>query len=215
MKLALPQLALLLLAFQPSTLQAHRAEGLLQATLVEIQPDRVSVEVSLRLGIDIAPAIVRLIDPDGDGVVSDAESAAWAQRFLADQTVSVDGNRLALQNERVHTSPPDETGDGHGEIVIQFDAPLGTFARDRRTIVHVNRYEPIPSSYQCNGLVPKTPSIRIPSHRRDERQQELSLSTEFVSEPKPQVPPAPPWQNRLWLAGLTAVGLVAAAKVRI
>ena len=38
-----------------SSLQAHRTEGLQQSALVELLPDKVSVEVTLLFGIDVAP----------------------------------------------------------------------------------------------------------------------------------------------------------------
>jgi hypothetical protein len=160
-------------------LHAHRLEGLVQSSLVEVLPSHIGVQVTLVPGIDIAPKIKALLDPDGDGESSEIESDAWAELFMARQSVTVDGQSLPLVLRNVRISPLAELAGGHAEIAVNFTADLGKFARGPRTIACANRYEPIPCLYQCSGLVPKAPGVRISSHRRDERQQELTLAAEF------------------------------------
>ena len=201
-------------------LHAHRLEGLVQASLVEVLPSQVGVEVTLVPGIDIAPKVIALLDVNGDGVFSDAESTAWSALLMAAQTVTVDGQSLPLTLQSVRTSPLAEMTGGHGEIVVHFTAGLGTPACGPRTIVCTNRYEPIPCTYQTNGLVPKAPSVRIGSHRRDERQQQLTLAANFTDLALPATHTAnivP--QNRsavtlLWLIGLSIAGAIVAAMVK-
>lgn len=158
---------------------AHRATGLLQASLVDVQPSQVAVEVTLVPGIDIAPKIIALLDRNGDGLFSDAESTAWSAHFLAGQRVTVDGRSLPLKLTGIHASPLMEMIGGHAEIVVSFTADIGNLAQGPHSIVCANRYEPIPCAFQINGLVPKVPGVRIINHRRDERQQELALDSEF------------------------------------
>jgi len=160
-------------------LHAHRLEGLVQSSLVEVLPTQIGVQITLVPGIDIAPRIRALVDPDGDGESSEIESEAWAELFMARQTVTVDGQSLPLVLQKVRSSPLAELAGGHAEIIVNFTADLGKLASGPRTIACANRYEPIPCIYQCNGLVPKAPCVRISSHRRDERQQELTLEVEF------------------------------------
>ena len=182
----------LLLAFA-APLHAHRVEGLLQNSLVEVLPSQVGVEVTLVPGIDIAPKIVALLDADGDGVFSESESAAWSARFMAAQSVTVDGQSLPLKLEGTRASPLAEMNSGHAEIIVHFTADFAALARSPRTIVCANRYEPIPCSYQTNGLVPKVPSVRLNLRGRDERQQEITLAAEFskvAASATPAVHPA-------------------------
>lgn len=163
---------------------AHRTTGLLQASLVDVLPSQVGVEVTLTPGIDIAPKIFALLDMNGDGVVSEIESAVWSEIFMAGQSVAVDGKLLPLTVQSVRTSPLAEMTNGHAEIVVNFTADLGELTRGPHTIVCANHYEPIPSAYQVNGLVPKAPSVRITSHCRDEGQNELTLKVESSSPAK-------------------------------
>jgi hypothetical protein len=196
-------------------LHAHRLEGLVQSSLVEVLPSHIGVQVTLVPGIDIAPKIKALLYPDGDGESSEIESDAWAELFMARQSVTVDGQSLPLVLRNVRISPLAEMNGGHAEIVVNFTAALGKFARGPRTITCANRYEPIPCIYQCNGLVPKAPSVRISSHRRDERQQELTLDVAFsgaAASATPTVRPTNTIPQHLsgravpWLIGLSTAG---------
>ena len=166
-------------------LHAHRVEGLLQSSLVEVLPSQIGVEVTLVPGIDIAPKVVALLDTNGDGAFSATESAAWSALFMAGQRVTVGGQSLPLNLQSVRSSPLAEMAGGHAEIVVYFTAELGSVARGPRTIICANLYEPIPSAYQVNGLVPKAPGVRISSHRRDELQKEMTLAVEFSNPAAP------------------------------
>jgi len=174
-----------------TALHAHRLEGLIQSSLVEIEPSQIRVQVTLIPGVDIAPKIKALLDPNGDGESSEIESKAWTGEFMARQRVTVDGQSLPLTIQTVRSSPLSELADGHAEIVIDYTAELGKLAQGQRTIVCANRYEPIPCIYQCNGIVPKTPGVRIDNHRRDVGQQELTLAVDFSEAPAPATPTAP------------------------
>lgn len=200
-------------------LSAHRTEGLLQASLVEVLPAQVGVEVTLTPGIDIAPKIIALLDANGDGEFSGAESTGWSALFMARQTVTADGQSLPLKLVNLRSSPLAEMTYGHAQIVVHFTADFGPLALGPHTIVCANRYEPIPCSYQCNGLVPKAPGVRITHHRRDERQQELTLAAEFfgLGDPATRRAAAIP-QRRFpvplrWLLGLSVAGTIIAAGI--
>jgi hypothetical protein len=203
-----------------TSLHAHRLEGLLQSSLVEVVPTQIKVQVTLVPGIDVAPRIKALLDPDADGEFSESESKAWAGQFMARQSVVVDGQTLPLTVQNVRSSPLPELSGGHADIVIDYTADLGKLAHGPRTVVCANRYEPIPCIYQCNGLVPMTPGVRIHSHRRDEGDRELTLAVEFSEAPAPATPTAPaqpkmsqkPSVNAFsWLIGLSGAGATVTA----
>jgi hypothetical protein len=200
--------------------EAHRTHGLLQASLVEILPSQVGVEVTLVPGMDIARNIKNLLDTDDDGIFSDSESAHWSTLFMARQSVTVDGQSLPLTLESVRASPLSEMTNGHASIVVHFTAKLGEMAPGLHTIVCANRYDPMPSDYQTNGLVPKAPGVRINSHHRDQRQQELTLTAELFASVAPVTETAPSAKVNsrprsivalLWLLGLSAFAVVAGA----
>ncbi len=176
----------LLFAAAASPAFAHRAEGFLQASLVGVSPSLIEVEVTLAPGIDTAPRFLSLLDTNGDRTVPTAESFAWAAKFMATQRVTLDGKPLPLTLLHVMAGPVDEMTTGHGGVLVRFTADPGTVTPGPHTIVCANHYAALPGTFQTNGLVPKIPGVRITSHRRDERQTELTLAAEF--SPVPIVP---------------------------
>lgn len=156
-------------------LHAHRMDGLLQSSLVEILPSQLGVEVTLVPGIAIAPKVAALLDANGDGMVSEIESAVWGEAFMECQRVIVDGRSLPLNLQSIRFSSIAEMTNGHSEIVVHFTADISTTAQNPHTITCMNGYEPMPSTYQSNGLVPKAPGVHVDQQRRDELQKELTL----------------------------------------
>ena len=65
--------------------------------------DRITLEVDLTPGVNIAPAIVALLDRDGDGTISPIEAEAYGQAVLADLVLELDGRPVALTLTRVET----------------------------------------------------------------------------------------------------------------
>ena len=191
-----------------TSLHAHRLEGLLQSSLVEVVPTQIKVQVTLVPGVDIAPRMKALLDPDADGEFSESESKAWAGQFMARQSVVVDGQTLPLTVRNVRGSPLPELAGGHAEIVIDYTAELGKLAHGPRTVVCANRYEPIPCIYQCNGLVPMTPDVRIRSHRRDAGERELTLAVEFPEASVPATPTAPAQREMPRKPSVNAISLL-------
>jgi hypothetical protein len=191
-----------------TSLHAHRLEGLVQSSLVEIAPPQIKVRVTLSPGIDIAPKIQALLDPNADGESSESESKAWAGQFMARQRVTVDGQTLPLTVQNVSSSPLSELAGGHAEIIIDYTAELGKLARGQRTVVCANHYEPISCIYQCNGVVPKVPGVRINSHRRDTGERELTLAVDFSDAPDQATPTTPPQGGIPWMSSVIALSVL-------
>lgn len=194
-------------------LQAHRTAGLLQASLVEVLPTQVAVEVTLNPGTDIAPRMVALLDRDGDGSLSRTEGESWAAEFLKKQSVSIGGRSVPLVFQAVHATPLSEMASGHSLITVLYTATLGSLANGQQAIVCSNHYEPFESTYQCNGLVPKSSGVRIASHHRADAQRELTLNAEFPTPtPAPtQTQGLPPQRlaSLPWILGLSLTGMLA------
>ena len=83
-------LLLALLAF-PSAVFAHRDDQYLQATLVDIEPSGVRLQINLTPGMAVAERVLAQIDRDRDGAISKNEAAAYAESLKRDLTVRLDG----------------------------------------------------------------------------------------------------------------------------
>ena len=159
-----------------SSAQAHRLHDLLQGSFIEITPSEVRVEVAFDPGLDIAAPFARLVDPDGDGTVSAMESASWSGAFMQAQEVTVDGKSLPLSFHSLQYTPAAPGHGDHPQLFVRYTAALNSVGPGPHRLVCSNRYEPLTSSYQTNGMVPASPSISIQSQQRDEsRQQHLTL----------------------------------------
>src|SRR5690349_2244132 len=74
----------------------HRLDEYLQATKIAVANDRVELEIRLTPGVEVFRTLLAKIDTDGDGVISDSEQRAYAQRVLDDLLVNVDFVPLRL-----------------------------------------------------------------------------------------------------------------------
>lgn len=163
--------------------RAHRAEGVLQSALVEVQTNQIQIEMSIELGIDSARMLVEELDINHDGIWNEPESATWADSVLEDVTIHLDSVALNPRLVRFQASPFSEFQSGHAEIKVQFSAeiPSMTNSLQTHTIAVRNAYafKSRTSSYQIHGVVPKAPGVRIAGHSRDASQQAITLQAVF------------------------------------
>jgi len=62
-----------ILFFVGTSASAHRLDEYLQATTISVEKDRIQVQIRLTPGIAVVPSVLRNIDIDADGVISNAE----------------------------------------------------------------------------------------------------------------------------------------------
>jgi hypothetical protein len=148
---------------------AHRLDEYLQASLITIERDHVTVLLRLVPGVAVSPEIINNIDSNGDGRVSGAEARAYAQRVLGDLTLSLDGHHLVPRLESVNFPQVEQIKAGLGEIQIQFSASLPAGAGNR-TLMIENHHKPRISAYLANCLVPGDRNIRVLAQTRNENQ---------------------------------------------
>lgn len=155
---------------------AHRVDEYLQAALISLDTDKDHVEVFLRLtpGIAVSSTVLASIDTDGDGVISDAEKRAYAERVLADLSLSVDGQRLTPKLVSVDFPQVEEMKEGLGEIQIAFNVALPS-GGSNRTIVFENHHQSRIAAYLVNCLTPRDRNIRVLAQNRNEDQSFYQL----------------------------------------
>ena len=95
---------------------AHRLDEYLQATMISLEKDRVAAQIRLTPGVAVFPIVIATIDTDHDGVISKAEQRAYAERVLADLSLSIDGDRLRLQLISAVFPKVEEMREGLGDI---------------------------------------------------------------------------------------------------
>jgi Tfp pilus assembly protein FimT len=206
MKTRLALAGAILLSFGTPTF-AHRLNEYLQATTLSIEKDRVQAQISLTPGVAVFPIVLAKIDTDADGVISQAEQQAYAERVLRDLSLTIDGDRLRLRLVSSRFATIEEMKEGRGDIRLKFNADLPRSDRNRRLIFENHHLRPI-AAYLVNCLVPRDPDIQITAQHRNYEQSlyELDYVQAGVgSSPLPFV-----WWSRAqgWL-GTAALLLVA------
>ena len=73
---------------------AHRVDEYLQATIIAVEKDRVRADLYLTPGVGVLPVVLADIDADGNGVLSEGERRAYAERVFGDLAVTLNGERL-------------------------------------------------------------------------------------------------------------------------
>jgi hypothetical protein len=175
-------LGCLLLALASNAL-AHRLDEYLQATRVSVAANRIDLSIDLTPGVAVADQVLAVIDQDRDGQVSGEECTAYAQRFLKDIRIGLDGK--VLVSSLVDASFPalHEIKEGLGVIRIRATASVGQLSSGSHAFTLTNAHLPAISVYLVNALVPKDRAIRIVKQTRDEFQKDYRL--EFGVNPTP------------------------------
>ncbi len=167
--------AILFLARESAS--AHRLDEYLQGSLISVEKNRLQVQMTLTPGVAVFPLLIRSIDTNADGVISDNEQRAYAEQVLHDVSLIIDGDRPKLQLLSVRFSTVDEMKEGRGEIQLNFIADLPRGGRGR-TLVFENHHQSQIAAYQVNCLVPRDPDIRIAVQKRNYSQSIYQLEYE-------------------------------------
>ena len=120
------------------------------------------------------PIVIAGIDTDADGVISETEQRAYAERVLRDLSLTIDGHRLTPRLVSWEFPAIDEMKEGRGEIQIEFSADLPRNGPNRRLTLE-NHHQSRIAAYQVNCLVPRDPDIRIVAQNRNYSQSLYEL----------------------------------------
>ncbi|KAB2667704.1 MAG: hypothetical protein DVB31_07620 [Verrucomicrobia bacterium] len=169
---------LAVLAILPA--RGHRLDECLQGSFVLVATHRVSVELNLTPGVAVADRILALADTDRDGAVSDAESMAFGRWVSGSLSLEIDGTRRPLGLVGAAFPAAMDLRSGTGTIQLEYATSPLELAVGRHRVRYGNRWEPVPSVYLANALMPAEHSIRVRAQHRDIRQSELDLELDVV-----------------------------------
>lgn len=195
---ALPWCAIVLLIVLPARADAHRLNEYLQATRVSVAADRIGLEMDLSPGVNVADGIIRAIDTDQDGRISDGEADAYASRVMHALNVSVDGRPVSLRLEARAFPAVDDMRQGIGTIRLAATVSIVAGAGHHQLVVS-NRNQPEISAYLINALVTSDRRVTLRGQRRDPLQRTYTLEYDVAG--------ARPWIG--WSgAALAMIGLL-------
>jgi hypothetical protein len=144
---------------------AHRLDEYLQATIISVEKDHLQASMRLIPGVAVSSAVIASIDSNGDGVFSEAEQPAYAERVLRDLSLTVDGKSASPMLVSQKFPAIEEIREGLGEIQIEFTVELALGGPERKIVLE-NHHQNRISAYLVNCLVPHDPNIRILAQKR-------------------------------------------------
>lgn len=181
---------------------AHRLDEYLQATIFQVEKDRIQAQMYLTPGVAVFPAVLSQIDLNGDGAISGTEQKSYAERVLHDLSLRMDGKPLSLELLSTRFADIGEMREGRGDIEIEFTAKVPGGWRGRR-LWFENHHETAISAYLVNCLVPRDPRIRITAQKRSYQQSSYEL--DYVEDRMGREPVSERW---LGIAILVLLGTV-------
>jgi MYXO-CTERM domain-containing protein len=184
---------------------AHPTDELAQASYVEVGREKVSVELDLTPGEQLAEKYVASLDKNKDGALSPAEQEGYAAQVLGELRLSLDGAALAPILARSEFPSATALRSRGASVKLFIDAPLPPLAPGKHVLRYENRHAPLKSGYLAVLLFGKEGQV-VGTQTHDETQQTLTLT--FMTPP-------PPLSPLLILGvGLLALGAVVALRQR-
>jgi hypothetical protein len=174
-------LAALLWASSP--VSAHRTDEYLQAVLIGIEPTSVLVDLALTPGSGMSIPLLRLMDPDGDDVVSEDEGRRYAQSIGRDIVLRLDGKPLDPGPAEFFFAGPASVRKGTGTSRLVWKVNVPPMPPGEHRLEWRNRHLPGLSVYLANALQPESPRLAVLRQDRSTNQSELEVR--FRLEPEP------------------------------
>jgi hypothetical protein len=91
----------MLLAVLPRWADAHTLDEVFQGAYLTLAPGEVRLELDVTAGINVAEAVLRVLDADADRTITEAEAEEYARYVLAHSTLSLDGVAVSWRLDRV------------------------------------------------------------------------------------------------------------------
>jgi hydrogenase/urease accessory protein HupE len=165
-----------------TSVSAHRLDEYLQATTIGLARDHVALQLRLTPGVDVASKVLAEIDTNRDGVISQDEQQAYADRVRRDLSLAVDGNRIELRLISVAFPAADQMTKGLGEMLLLFRADC-VLSGAGHSLAYENRHDRPLAVYLVNTLMPDTADIQITGQTRSFDQSSYRLDFNEGSTP--------------------------------
>lgn len=173
---------LLVLIVLRSSAGAHQLDEFLQATLVEIEPEQIHLQLHFTPGAEVAEQVGNLIDTDRDGVISGIEGNAYSDLLKLELIAQLDQHSLELKLVSSRFPAPADLRGGWERIELYYAISPGRLASGAHRFVLENRHLPGISAYLVNATKPRSASIQIAAQQRNASQSVTQI--EFTVNPQ-------------------------------
>lgn len=141
--------AWLLTALIPGLALAHPVDEVVQGAYLTLAPGEMRLELDLTPGTEVADAVLRTIDANGDKRLSEAETRAFGERVLQQSTLTLNGKAAAWRLDRVSAPAYEDLQLAAATLKIYAVAKRPDRAGPQ-TFSYENRYQPAKSQWIAN-----------------------------------------------------------------
>lgn len=201
-------LSVLMLAGLALPARAHALDEYLQATMLSLSPQQAYIQIRLTPGSKVAADVIAEIDSNGEGVISQAEQEAYADRVRRGLSLSLDGNPLTLLPVSSNYPSIEDMRQGTGDIVLGFEADLLEWGDGQgiRKLTFENHNDSKTAVYMVNCAQPKDPSLGLLA--TDRFKDQSVYRTDFIQgKAGPSVPGSLALDGLAFAAALLMFGL--------
>jgi hypothetical protein len=151
-------------------ISAHQLDEYLQATLVEIEPGSIRLQMNLTPGVAVAERIVSLVDRDANGVISTNEATAYVELLKRDLSLRLDGRELDLHSTQSYFPEIEELRTGWAFVQVEYCAKTGALKPGEHKLAIRNQHLARFSAYLLNASQPKSAAVQVIKQVRTENQ---------------------------------------------
>lgn len=185
---------------------AHVLDQYLQIAQIALRPDGAQIELRLTPGVGVAQNIIALMDTNGDGLLTDAEKRAYAERVRQDLILKINSQPRPLRLTATDFPSLQAMREGVGAIRLTFLSETDLTQNGSQQLEFQNHHLPQTSVYLANALVPSSDTITVQQQRRDATQCELRIDFRVAAAASP----IKRWMMSLWV--LLSLAILLAGK---
>jgi len=138
-----------LLALGSGWAGAHPVDEVVQGAYLTLMPGKVGLELDLTPGQKVAGTMLKALDSNADGKVTDAEARAYAVQVLSRSTLKVGAATLNWTLDEVTVPPLAILRIGGDTLKIYATAKRPEVVGEQ-TLSYQNRYQPAKSQWNAN-----------------------------------------------------------------
>lgn len=158
-----------------SSLLAHRQDECLQAALIDVGAQEVRVFLSITPGAEVATRFRAVVDTDANGMLSGAETAAYATNVVSQLILRTDDGERRLELRTFRFPEWDAIRGGTGTIQIEAGAKVPAWTDGAHRLRFENRHLTNLSVYVVAALQPEGGQIAIGRQQRNENQSVVDI----------------------------------------
>lgn len=129
--------------------QAHPVDEVVQGAYLTLVPGAVALELDISPGSQVSGRVLKVLDANGDQMITPAEAKAYGARVLAQSTLTLDGKALSWTLDRV-TVPPYANLRSAGDTLKIYATAKRADVAGAHTLRYLNRYQPAQSQWIAN-----------------------------------------------------------------